>query len=373
MKTSLNHFLIMLACLCLFSCKKDKTADNTPHVYVPPLTILSKTIELGDACEYSTYPYCMFAKMKDSSYTMVYNNCLYVDKCFNVVNYSKNGILNWHKKIPYNYFRCISFDTTAEGGYLVHMCPQNNFYPYEEWSTVMKLNQQGDSVWTKNFTNRKLGNAKALSNGEICLASIKNYRPYILFLNSDGDSLRSAYIADTIVTSEFGYYVGIDSRLTENNGLIFFVIYTESDDPGIGPSYTCIIKTDYSGNVIWKKTIPYGFSDVNMNSDGSILCLYGDIINISPEADITGIIDVSTGGSAVVKMDDGSYLVAYTKLSKVDASGNILWSQNFLPDMGANSIKCHKLVNNGDDTYTMFGYYGSNDYWTAIVIRFRIA
>jgi hypothetical protein len=242
----------------------------------------------------------------------------------------------------------------------------------ENWSMVMKLNQQGDSLWTRNFTDRKFGNAKALSNGEVCLASFKNEKPYTLFLNSNGDSLRSAYIADTI--DSICRYECIDSRLTADNEMIFFINYEKFVtimDP-IGTPRICMIKTDYMGNAIWERQAPYSFSDMNINNDGSMLCSNGYIFNLSPTGDITNIISVPSNKGAVVKMDDGSYLVGSSKLFKVDASGNVLWSQNFLPDMNSKTIYCHKLINNHDNTYTMFGYIGGGDYWTAIVIRFRI-
>jgi hypothetical protein len=103
-----------------------------------------------------------------------------------------------------------------------------------------------------------------------------------------------------------------------------------------------------------------------------MLCSNGSIFNLSTTGDITNIINVPSNKGAVVKMDDGSYLVGSSELYKVDASGNVMWSQNFLPTGNDGTIHCHKLINNPDDTYTMFGYIGGGDYWTAIVIRFRI-
>jgi hypothetical protein len=279
MKTSLNYFLFIVACLCLFSCKKESTDDsNTPDVYVPPITIITKTVEVGDACEYSTYPYCYFSKMKDSSYTIVYNNALNSDNCFHIVNYSFHGILNWHKQYNFQNVRCISFDTTSDEGYLIHLC--NQMYIYGDyWSMVMKLNQEGDSLWTRNFTDRKLGNAKALSNGEVCLASFKNEKPYALFLNSDGDSLRSAYIADTI--DSICRYESIDSRLTANNELIFFINYEKFltiMDPNGTPGI-CILKTDNMGNAIWERKAPYNFQ-ISISIVMALCCAVMDLSSI---------------------------------------------------------------------------------------------
>jgi hypothetical protein len=372
MKTILNLSYIAIACLCLLSCKKNNTDDsNTPDTVAPPLTIISETIEAGDAIEYLAYPYCFFSKMKDSSYTIVYNNNV-GGFGFHVVNYSWNGILNWHKQYTNYEFAnatCLSFDTTSGGGYVICLHDQeySSFYP---WTKIMMLNHQGDSLWTKNFYNCNFAKTIPLNNGEICLAYIKNNRPYALFLNSYGDSLRSSYIADTIAGD--GTYFSIDSRLTSNNNLIFFINYTESAFPNLGPVITCLIKTDPQGNIIWGKKISYGLTDVNMNTDGSMLCANGNILNMSSTGEITNVINSQLDGGAVVRMDDGNYLFGSGKLFKVDALGNVLWSQNFLLDMSGHTIKCHKLINNNDGTYTMFGYYGINDYWTAIVIRFTI-
>ena len=362
-------FIIIAASLCLFSCKKDNNnVNNDPPVNVPPpITILSKTIEVGDACEHFDYPKCYFAKLKDSSYTIVYNSAYITGSCFNLVNYSKYGILNWHKQFPITYAQCISFDTTADGGYLVYIRWQQQDYPAVDWSSLMKLNHQGDSIWTKNFYKRYYGKTIPLSNGEICLASIKNRKPYVLFLNSTGDSLRSAYIGDTLVSGIYDSYTGIYSLLTPTNDLIFFIEYYV-----VPNHYNCVIQTDYMGNVMWQKTLPFAVSDVNVNSNGSMLCAAGNIINLSPTADILNTIDVSLGNGPVLKTDDNNYLYGSDKLYKVDASGKILWSQDFLSNLNGHTIQCHKLIDNHDETFTMFGYYGTNYYYTAIAIRFRI-
>jgi hypothetical protein len=371
MKKNLNLFLIITVLLFLYSCKKESNDDVTPpDNLLPPVTLLSKTIEIFDAYEADVgHLNCFFTKLKDSSYTIVYNG---FESGFNfyMVNYSQNGLQNWRKDYPF-FSYCESFDTASDNGYLVTFKNRADF----RYSWLIKFNQQGDTLWTKTFYKHYYCKVKELSNGDICLASITNDKPEYLFLNSDGDSIKSVYIADTLVTTEWGLYTDNSLRITSNGNLIFFNDYLQSNYPSHYTPYCCITETDLIGNIVWQKTIPYGLLEVNINGDGSMLCCSNDILHLSPTAEITGVTSLSNtldNNGSVLEMSDGNYLFGSDKLYKIDPSGNILWSRNFLSDMKGHIILCAKLIDNHDGTYYMFGYYGTNHYYCAIVIRFKI-
>jgi len=144
---------------------------------------------------------------------------------------------------------------------------------------ILKSDAKGNEIWQRRLGGRSTDRANAIietSSGDLLVAGETysfgsgTYDAWLIMLNSKGDILWNRTYGSKGIERAFA--------LTEakDHGFVF-TGFTES--PGRGSSDVLIIKTDSSGNQIWKKTyggkgIDRGYSICSLNGDGFVIAGY---------------------------------------------------------------------------------------------------
>lgn len=185
-------------------------------------------------------------------------------------------------------------DLVSDGGYIVSGTSESysNFGP--SVNHVIKIDSAGIVQWEKIFgdTGSFSPNSgiKSLPNNQFVLygtkSTLNGYQPYMAELDSLGN----------IVWFK-GYLVSLQNNFKD-------IILTQ--DGGIllaGNNY--LIKTDFSGNVIWSEYLSaYGFSLIQ-------------------------IAQTSSGNYAILYASQDSSFIQVTGILSIDTLGNILWNHKF--------------------------------------------
>lgn len=178
----------------------------------------------------------------------------------------------------------------------------NDFYLSSIW--LLRTDSNGDTLWSHSFINGSYGNCvkQTLDNGFIIIGTLvfDNQMDIILVkTNSTGETLWTRVIgaADSL---DFGKYV---QPLSDG------YIVTGHTGPLAGFVDAFLIKTDLSGNVIWKKT--YGGFGGDLSDSGNYLevCSDGSIF-------VTGI------KNAQWYIHHGDMWIF-----KTDTEGDLLWEK----------------------------------------------
>jgi hypothetical protein len=370
MKNKFSLLLIVILFTSAFStCKKKNTEDPPTSIPVQTISILTD-IKTEDAYCANLSMGQQFFILPDSSYSLIYSSYVTCGEPLRIVNYSKNGPLNWEKQYSYHPFVITSSDSISGGGYMVLMRDGLGLSVY---NLVLKVNQQGDSVWKHDFPGRFFDNIEVMDNGNICLLTTQYSKPYILMLNPNGDSISSFSFGDSLTTM-----IGEFRPVFNNNNNDFVFCYNLVNPQNV--SY--FVKVDYLGNIIWEKTIPnLFFSFISLYPDGSMIGIANNnsdnkanIVTLSATGNIISQFTVSNSPfyGAVTLMDDGNYLIGTSKLTKVSSSGTILWSQDFYSSMGGATINCQSLFNNPGNAYTLFGTYNIYASNQVLILKFKL-
>ena len=283
---------------------------------------------------------------------------------------------------------------TTDGGYIIAGYSKS-FGSINYDSYLIKINANGDTLWTKTYGGTKdeyTNSLQQTTDGGFILAG---YTTTFVTGTDSGNIylIKTDALGNLKWTKSFGGAVAISDgysiQQTTDKGYII-TGYTNSFGEPNGDAF--LIKTDSIGNMAWTKTygslgVDWGNS-VQQTSDG------GYIIAGSSSFDTTNLIDVyliktntngdtlwtktygSTGydfGQAIEQTIDGGYIITgYTNsygagnynvyLIKADANGNAIWSSaigNTGDDEG-NSV--HQTTDGGYVISGISNSFGAGDY-----------
>ena len=287
----------------------------------------------NNTCNFST---ANFIKNLNNEYISVGNTltsgdtCLFlpnppiVDNQVYIQKINDFGDLIWQKNIGE------SITKSSQTAYDISATKDGNYFIIAEDELIqwlIKINENGDTLWTKKYTNlynKTPKNIVSISDGYLITYednSIGSSR--ILKINEQGDSIWIKTLSS--------FYATNIKPTTDGN----FILQNNS-------SPSTLLKIDKDANEIWRKTYnlnaSFGFCLVNndefiicnkdfskVDSDGAILWnkRYFGINNINPWYFIHDVIQTSDEGFLSTGFYDGDTFVI-----KTDCNGNIEWDTN---------------------------------------------
>jgi len=241
---------------------------------------------------------------------------------------------------------------------------------------ILKINSDGDTLWTKIISNVKNTVAKKVintSNGGYALVGWiekNNNDIYLLKINENGDTLFTKTYGDLDTD------LGNDVHELPDKG--FAIVGTSSG--GVEPdyySYSTVIRTDSLGRTLWFKKF-----NLNENADGSGIALSvdggfiitgstlgenhmtSDIYILKTDENGDSVWFKCFGGelfdwaSSIQRTSDGGYIIAGSTYSygsgdddlyllKSDADGNLLWSKTFGGTASDNGLAVRQTQDGG--------------------------
>ncbi|MBI5540150.1 MAG: T9SS type A sorting domain-containing protein [Bacteroidia bacterium] len=258
-----------------------------------------------------------------------------------ILKLNQNGDTLWTRTYggPYNDY-ANSIKQTADGGYIVAGTKNNTGINSHGDIWVLKLNQNGDTIWTKTFHfSNYLSEANTIFEtnqgnyflvGSSAIGSSSIAKILVLKLQNNGDS---------IWCKKLNGYIGNDVIQIEDSNLIV---------AGRGNPGGLIYKLNASGDIIWTRNCPpdqgYYFQINSLTTDTS-----GNIIAMGEKSNTYDQIDLwlhklSTNGDSlwtkfydfsmkdqgmnIKNTNDGGLIVAgrsddYAWLFKLDENGNL--------------------------------------------------
>lgn len=285
---------------------------------------LLKTDSIGNLSWYKTFDTITPAdelfsiqETPDSGYFIACSQSMYV------IRTDKNGDTIWTKKLEDGQGNTIASDVshTSDGDYVIAGSNHNN--PGDENILLVKMNINGDTVWTKSIDNHENDRASSVlqsNDGGFVITGFSS-----LFLNSDSsyifllktDSSGNPLWEKSYVVSGDDYSSALQE--TYDGG---FIITGQSFN--FTTSYGIILKTDASGNLIWNKAIEnVGVYSVSETIDsgnvfagftstvipGSVFLLKTNANGDTVWSKVYGGI-VECGGESVQQTFDGGYIVS---------------------------------------------------------------
>jgi hypothetical protein len=274
-----------------------------------------------------------------------------------------------------------SVQQTSDGGYII-IGYTNSFGAGNKDIYLVKMNVNGDTLWTKTYggTGDDEGNSvQQTSDGGYIIVGYTNsfgaggYDVYLIKVNINGDSLWTKtfggagddYANSVCQTSDGGYII-------TGSGLF-----------GSGGGDIYLIKTDTVGNIQWNKTygsvayyIDWGYS-VKQTTDGGYI-ISGFYLGVN--ADVWLIKTASNGnilwsrtfggaaseiGASCQQTSDGGYIVAGSTnsfgagnndvyLIKTDMNGDTLWTKTY---GNTGDDKGYSVQQTTDGGFIIAGYY----------------
>ncbi|CAN5487710.1 hypothetical protein BH11BAC1_BH11BAC1_13580 [soil metagenome] len=246
---------------------------------------------------------------------------------------------------------------TIDGGYVITGSTES-FGAGNSDVYLIKLNEYGDSLWTKTFggIDNELGTSvqQTTDGGYIIVGSTYSFGAghsdiYLIRTDSNGDSLW---------TKTFGrmdYDDGYSVQKTSDGG---FIIIGNTSDLSSGSYYDVfLIKTDANGDSMWTKTFggtdaDFGYSIQQTSDSGYIISgvnsgfnvTEGEVYLIKTDSYGDSVWTKSFGGSgydwgaSVQQTSDGGYIIGGATVSfgagnydiyliKTDSNGDSLWTK----------------------------------------------
>ena len=206
---------------------------------------------------------------------------------------------------------------------------------------LLKINPQGDTLWTKTYGGwlsewayaiQKTADSGYLLAGETSSFGGGGSDVYLVKTNTNGDTLWTKTIGNE------GWEVAFDCKITSDSG---FIIVGEKYDVSATTTDILIIKTDMNGDTLWTRTYfgpgwerAYAVNEIP--NEGYIIAGSSNIFG-SGESDILLIKTNFQGdtiwtrylggpqdasGNAVIVLDDHSYIVAGIRSDSTTLSSN---------------------------------------------------
>ncbi|MBU2652230.1 MAG: T9SS type A sorting domain-containing protein [Bacteroidetes bacterium] len=188
-----------------------------------------------------------------------------------IVKTNENGNKEWEKIYASDTDEAgYSIVTAADGGYFI----AGKTYRYDGSGDLwfMKINSQGDSLWTKRYGgNRRdeVGHVHRTADGGYIFAGTRGHsldlgyitNIYAIRFNANGDTLWTREIGDD------NYWEAGGDILEQDDGSFLLVGYYQNKE--------YIAKLDPNGNTLWEKTSETiehgGFNTIAKKPDGNIL------------------------------------------------------------------------------------------------------
>jgi len=245
---------------------------------------------------------------------------------------------------------------TTDGGFII----SGKIGDYFSDGVLIKVNELGNLEWIKNyggtsndiFSSIKLcTNNQLIISGETASFGLGWSNGWILKINLNGD---------TLWTKTYGGEKGNNFKDIVINPDGGFTLIGSTNSFGFGESDFWVIRIDSTGGIIWERTFggeksDYGISIQRTFDDGFILCgntnnlyesYYVDIlvIKINNSGEIIWQYQVNGSGfdacNSIIQCQDGSYaVVGHTEefvgeysdlwIIKIDSLGNYLWDRKY--------------------------------------------
>lgn len=248
---------------------------------------------------------------------------------------------------------------------------------------VIKVNQLGDTIWTRIYGGNGDDNAEAIdytSDGGYAIAgtssSFNGYDFYLLKINESGDKVWEKSIGQT------DYFEWANGVVSVADGYVmagYSIPPHESNDLG----NVWLVKTDLNGDMVWNKTfggdgLDWAFSLAKCNDGGFIISGYtnsfgaGDLDMYLIKTDSLGIMewDAKFGGTSTdkaydaIQTADGGYIACGSTRSfgdhteqvyiiKTNAAGGKEWSKLINGESG--SLFARDICKTDHNSYLITG------------------
>jgi hypothetical protein len=219
-----------------------------------------------------------------------------------VVKADSAGNMQWNRTYSETIDgRAYSIIQTSDGGYAI-AGEVGNWYSRIFW--LAKTDELGYAKWSKTYETVVYGQAVSViqtRDGGYALVGYSNSEDFLLVKT---DSLGELEWSKTYGSGDKDY--GHSVVQTSDGGFVLSgLLWNRSGTGSAG-----LIKTDSSGNELWKKNYPGGSPGVMVGtSDGGYaLCSSEALVKTDSEGNMLWVIDLN-GGSSVVQTSDGGYAI----------------------------------------------------------------
>jgi|GEM_PF-2704153 len=299
-----------------------------------------------------------------------------------IVKTNSEGYLEWEKEINNGYrVRATSMDYTKDGGYILGGWYHGSGSLYTSDIIMVKMSEQGDTLWTKSFGGSKSDFAysvKQMADDGFVIVGGTNYNG-----NSQAIIIKTDAYGDTIWTRMYGdeyFDIAESVHATPDSGCVVVGFTGISDYEGD----MLILKYDKNGNEDWVTTIggslsQWGYS-VDLTSDngyvvtGTTQRLEGSIklndfywvkLNAAGEKvwdNQYSVINMHIGKSIKTTRDNGFIIGGSLNgqndgyeyfLIKVDEEGEIEWTNKIEGANGNNYL--NSVIQTIDNGYAFTG------------------
>lgn len=206
-----------------------------------------------------------------------------------ILKLNAGGDTLWTKTYggPYNDF-ANSLRQTFDGGYVVAGAKNNHMINTASNSWILKLDQHGDTVWTKTFPSSGLSEAKAI---------IQTQDSGFVFTGT-GVVCKLSSSGEIRWRSQLDSFIGNDIIQTSDSGFVTVGFSNNSDDR--------IVKLGPDGNTIWDYRNPpywgYCYESKSLTLDGE-----GYIVSVGQRVKLNDLKDVPSDFYVAKRRPNGFY------------------------------------------------------------------
>jgi hypothetical protein len=248
-----------------------------------------------------------------------------------------NGNLVWWKNYGgVGYDIAYSVKPLSDGSFIVAGLTENGAMTFDYDAFLMRLNANGDSLWTKKYGGPGIDHAvqviQTSDNGFLFSGKMLSYGSgssdvWLVKTNANGDTLWTNIIGGP------GWDEGMD--LIESNG--GYVICGGESSAGSGSYDLMLMKTNLNGNLLWAKC--YGGANVEDSYH----------IEEVPSGGYVAAGYTETFGPGNSRGTDSSNAFVV----RTDFNGDTMWAMSY---GGLLKEECFSIVNTSDNGFAFCGY-----------------
>ncbi len=241
-----------------------------------------------------------------------------------LIKTNANGDILWSKKYGgLDYELGVNIKETKDGNILIAGHRFN--YNLSQYIFLLKINYDGDTLWTKNFSDHNMKDVYSIIetvDGSYLIISsrkednIYKFSRHYLKLNTSGEQIWYNIFTDTIQKLIYST-IELSNGDLISTGTIRYDMYEDRQ--------ILVIKTDKLGNIIWEKD----FGEVEFSENGG---------SIKQNLD---------GGFTITGRSDQYARKCDIILLKIDSNGNEIWYKRF----GSSNVDNGKnvIIDSNDD------------------------